>query len=73
MASVADVLRNELADRVRAMSPEERLDLALRLGEDDLAAYAASRKIEHSEARRVLRRARRAGRQPSGVMESLDR
>jgi hypothetical protein len=54
------------------MSAEERIELALRLGEDDLDAYMRSHGCDREHALRVLRRSRRSGRRHSAVMEALD-
>jgi hypothetical protein len=65
MRSLADDLRSELRQRVAELSPAERIDLALRLGADDVRALATSRGISEAEARRIFTRARALGRQPS--------
>ena len=70
MISVADQLRDESRRRVLAMSPAQRMELALRLGDDDARLYAAANGVSDAEARLVLARRRQAGRQPS---KSADR
>lgn len=69
---MGDALRAKLRERVRAMSPEERVELAVRLGEEDLAALAESRGLERRDPLRLLRRSRRVGRRLSEVMETID-
>ena len=63
---------NESRDRRRAreakMSPGERVALALKLGEADVALLASARGISVAEAVRVARRARQVGRVPSKAM-----
>ena len=70
MTSVADRLRDESRQRVLAMSPAQRMELALRLGDEDARLYAAANAVSDEEARMLLARRRRAGRQPS---KSADR
>jgi hypothetical protein len=49
------------------MTPSERIDLAARLAESDLDIFSSAREIPRDEARRLLIRARQAGRRPSRV------
>ncbi len=72
MRSVADDLGDELRRQVAALTPSERMALALRLGDDDVRAYAATHGVGEDEARRVLGRTRRIGRVRSDCIESLD-
>lgn len=72
MHSVADDLRRELRERVVALSPGERVALAIRLAESDLDLFCSARQIPRDQARRLLMRARRAGRRPSRVTEAGD-
>ena len=53
------------------MTPAERLAEALRLGQRDIAAYAAAHGLERDGARRELERAAQAGRRYSRVMREL--
>jgi hypothetical protein len=68
MTSVADDVRRSLRERVRAMSPEERLALAARLAESDLALFLSARRLTRDAARRLLIGRRQIGRRPSRVM-----
>ena len=70
MRSVADILRLDSARRVAQLSVGERIDLALRLGDEDVALYRAAHGVTDAEARRALRRARAAGRLPSRCNDS---
>ena len=70
MISIADQLRDESRRRVLAMSPAQRMELALRLGDEDARLYAAANGVSDAEARLVLARRRQAGRLPS---KSADR
>ncbi len=69
MTSVADQLRDETRRRVLEMSPAARVELALRLGDEDARLYAAANGVTEAEARLVLARRRQAGRQPSKSAE----
>jgi len=71
MSTVAETLREDSRERLRRMTPTERLAEALRLGQAAIAAYAAAHGLDRDEARRRLERAGQAGRRPSGVMHEL--
>jgi hypothetical protein len=47
------------------MTPLERVELALRLGEEDVALYVSAHGVSEGEARLAFRRARAIGRVPS--------
>lgn len=67
MRSVADDLRSETRHDVARRTPAERIDLALQLGDDDLALLCAARGLAREEGRRLIARSRRVGRMPSVV------
>jgi len=69
--SVADESARAERARAAALSPAERVALALSLGERDIAAYADAHGIDRSSARRALERARQAGRRRSACIEAL--
>jgi hypothetical protein len=72
MRSVADDLKEDLARQVREMPAEERVELALRLGDEDLEAFRQTHGLTHEEALRRLRLKRQQGRRYSRCMiESL--
>ena len=71
MKSVASTLRFRDAATVRDMSPEERLKLAFRLGEEDLESFRATHGVDRRTAIRLLERRRQATRQPSACLERL--
>jgi len=71
MSRVAEELREESRKRLLRMTPAERLAEALRLGQRDIAAYAAAHGIDWHGARRELERAAQAGRRYSRVMREL--
>jgi hypothetical protein len=70
MRSVADDLRAETARTVARLSAEERITLALRLGDDDVALYRAAHPVSDHEARLTLARTRSHGRRQSRSTES---
>lgn len=63
--SVATQLSRELRDAVARLTPEERIDLALRLGDEAVALYGAARVVDPLTARARLAALRQAGRVPS--------
>jgi hypothetical protein len=65
MRSVADALRARTIAQVLAMSPGERIALALSLGDDDLELFVRTSGLERAEALERLRARRRHGRTPS--------
>jgi hypothetical protein len=71
MRSVADESRTATRRADAALTPEQRVERALALGDDDLAAYASAHSLASTWARRALTRRRRVGRQPSASIESL--
>jgi hypothetical protein len=66
---LADYLREQAADDVRRMEPAARVELALRLGDDDLALYCAAAGIDLDEGRKRVMRQRQSGRRPSASAE----
>jgi hypothetical protein len=62
MRSVADELRRNTHARVLALPMMARIELALQLGDEDAALYAAHAHLEAGEARRRLRAQRANGR-----------
>jgi cell division inhibitor SulA len=71
MSRVAQKLREASRERVLRMTPAERLEEALRLGQRAIADYAAAHGLERDAARRELERAAQAGRRYSRVMRDL--
>jgi len=67
MRSVADDLREELRERVRRLPVRERMALAFRLGDEDLARLMRAQGLTRDAALAVLTRARSAGRRASKV------
>lgn len=54
MVSVADALRHDNFDRVKELSPAERVNLALELGDFDLGVFCTHQGLDPIEARRAL-------------------
>ena len=73
MRSVADLLRAEDREELLALTPAERVALALALGARDLEAFrtAQSPPLDPAEAARELERRRQAGRRRSRCIEEL--
>lgn len=69
MRSVADGHRTEDARRLSALSPAERVELALRLGDDDLEIFRAARGLDREDALHILRRTRQAGRRRCSFLD----
>jgi hypothetical protein len=65
MPSDADALRHESLQRVAALSAEQRIALALWLGDKDVRLYQLAHGVCSSDARAALRRVRAVGRIPS--------
>jgi hypothetical protein len=68
MRSVADDLRDERLRVLMELTPEQRINLALRLGEEALEFFMATNHLTRDEAVRRIRQERRAGRNPSRCM-----
>jgi hypothetical protein len=70
MRSVADDVREKQAAEVRAMTPGQRVRLAMELGEQGLAIFMSAQNItSREEAIRRLKKIGRAGRRHSRCME----
>jgi hypothetical protein len=65
MRSVADEVRRQRQAALCALADAQRVDLALRLGDEDLAAYCAAERLDPGTARQRLRARRQLGRRPS--------
>ncbi|HSF19762.1 MAG TPA: hypothetical protein VLK65_29850 [Vicinamibacteria bacterium] len=71
MSTVAERMREESRERLRKMTPAERLAEALVLGERAIDAYAEAHGIDRVAARRRLESSGQAGRRPSRVMRGI--
>lgn len=70
--AAADVRRAQLA-RYAAMTPEQRLDAAMRMTEEGLHDYMATHGIDRATAIARIRATRRVGRRPSGSDDAAHR
>jgi hypothetical protein len=66
--SVAEDLRHERRRVEAAMTPSERVRLAIELAERDLAVYCGANGVSREQALRTLRAQAQHGRTPSRVM-----
>ena len=73
MRSVADRLRQEDREAVLALTADERVSLALKLGERDLEAFRMSHDppLARDEAVKRLERTRQRGRRPCRCIQEL--
>jgi len=62
MRSVADDLREEQRREIQALTADERIALAFRLGERDLEFFMAANQVDRNTAIAHFRRAGAAGR-----------
>ncbi|HVL68006.1 MAG TPA: hypothetical protein VM364_12150 [Vicinamibacterales bacterium] len=63
--SVSEALRAESHAAIRRLTPGQRIELALRLGEQDIEMLCAARGCSRAEARAIFERTRAAGRRRS--------
>ncbi len=71
MKSVADELRERDREAIRKLSFEERLELAFKLGEEDLALFCQHKGVDRETGIKLLQRRRQAGRRPSKCISDL--
>lgn len=71
MSAIARALEEDSRARLRRMTPAERLDEALALGQAAVAMYASAHGLDEGEARRRMDQAGQAGRRSSRVMRDL--
>jgi hypothetical protein len=65
MSSVAAELRRESSRALQRLSPWQRVELALRLGDEDVALHQAAHGGSDWQVRIAFSRARAIGRRPS--------
>lgn len=71
MESVADELRKRDREAIRQLSSAERIELAFKLGEEDLALFCQHQGVDRETGIRLLQRRRQAGRRPSKCISDL--
>jgi phosphoribosyl-ATP pyrophosphohydrolase len=65
MRSVADELREQGVSAMQKLTPDQRVRLALRLGEQAIEIYMAANHVDREAAIAAFRRTGNAGRVPS--------
>jgi len=71
-SKVAEELRRETMQEMLALSPAERMALALRLGSEAVDTFAQARGVSRDEALRIIQRQKQRGRRSSRCLEELD-
>jgi hypothetical protein len=71
-SAVAQAVSQEQREQLAAMTPAERVSLAVRLSEDGLASYMAMHGVERPTAIARIRATRRLGRRPSASADADD-
>jgi hypothetical protein len=71
-SAVAHAVSQEQRERLAAMTPAERVALALRLSEEGLASYMATHGVDRQTAITRNRATRRLGRRPSASADADD-
>ena len=71
MKPVATVLRARSDAEIRRMSPAERVELALRLGDEAIESIRTTHGVDRRTAIRLLERQRQATRRPSACLDRL--
>jgi hypothetical protein len=66
---IAEQLQREQVDATLAMTPQERVDLAFKLGRQAVEMYMLASKVDHDTASRALKKAGQAGRRYSRCMD----
>ena len=70
MSTLAAFLRERAADDIHRLEPDDRVRLALVLGDDDLRLFCEFSGIAAEDARRKLAADRQIGRRPSASAAS---
>jgi hypothetical protein len=71
MRSLTDKPRYLDRESLRALSPQERIELAFKLGDEEIAEFCEAQGVDRETAIRLLQRHRQAGRIPSKCMSDL--
>jgi hypothetical protein len=71
-SQVAEEHRRAQLARFAAMTPEERVTLAIRLGEEGIAAYMETHGVDRRTAVARIKRTQRIGRRPSPSADDED-
>jgi hypothetical protein len=71
MKSVAGELRERDREAILKLSVEDRIELAFRLGEEDLALFCQHQGVDRETGIRLLQRRRQTGRRPCKCISDL--
>ena len=71
-SAVAHAVSEEQREQLAAMTPAERVALAVRLGEEGIASYMATHGLDRQTAITRIRATRRVGRRPSASADADD-
>ena len=66
---VAEAVRQDQIDEIRRMTPDERVSLALHLGNRDLQIYMSVQRVDLDTAVTTIRRSHQVGRRFSRCMQ----
>jgi hypothetical protein len=69
----AGAIARRRMERLAAMTPDERVVLAVRLGEEGLASYVETHGVDRRTAVARIKATRRLGRRPSVCAEAEER
>jgi hypothetical protein len=71
-SAVAHAVSQEQREQLAAMTPSDRVALAVRLGEAGIASYMATHGVDRHTAIARIRATRRLGRRPSASADADD-
>lgn len=71
-SSLAQSIAREQREQLATMTPAERVALAVRLGEEGLASYMTTHRVDRPTAIARIRATRRLGRRPSASADADD-
>lgn len=71
-SAVAHAVSREQRERLAAMTPAERVALALRMGKEGLASFMATQGVDRQTAVARIRKTRRLGRRYSACADGDD-
>ena len=71
-SAVAHAVSEEQREQLAAMTPAERVALAVRLGEEGIASYMATHGLDRQTAIARIRATRRVGRRSSASADADD-
>ena len=72
-SAVAHAVSEEQREQLAAMTPAERVAVAVRLGEEGIASYMATHGLDRQTSIARIRATRRVGRRPSASADADDK